>query len=188
MPRRNPAPVADLLGSELPEIRLLTAIPEPSRHHEHLEDPLTPMVGATEAHEPPKRRKRNVQGEEIAVTTAERKRAGERYLRYLDLVIACNGDRRAALALLYDVEIDEVLERENELHAEVMAGAGVASMGDLLKKNDVAKETRVALLKRHAFSPVPAASLKAIDMLGEMDNDKSDQAGRYESYLAAILD
>lgn len=189
MPRRAPAPSPDLLGQEFQELQHLP-VPQPHKQREHWEDPLTPMVGANPHEEvKPKRRKKNVQGEEIISpeVTRERKRLGQRYDRYLDCVIKYNGDRCAALCEIFDLEIDEAMERQDELHELVLQGVGNSSVADLLKKQDLGKATRIALLKRHAYSPVPAASLKAIDMLSEMDSDNHDQAGRYESYLAIAL-
>ena len=69
-----------------------------------------------------------------------------------------------------------------DLLAEVRRGMGVSPLGDLLERRGLGLAARVNILGKHAYSDNPAASLKAIDMIGDMAGQTANE-GSFESFL-----
>jgi hypothetical protein len=127
-------------------------------------------------------------GREIAARAEaqlEVKARGERYNRYLDAMIEFAGDQEQALADVYGLTVEEVRPRRLELQADVRNGLGSSDLADVLEQNDLTMRARATLLRKHAYSLNPAASLKAIDMVTELEGERSD-VGSFESYLRLI--
>jgi hypothetical protein len=186
MPRRN-KPLDE------PLMEPILALP-PARHkHEHEVDPYQAPAGAvpTITVKPEKLRRsdkaldRAMTGDEKrsrALAQREAKELGERYDTYIDHLGKCAGDQTEALALTFGLSVEEAYLRRFELHADVCRGMGSSSLGNLLEKHDLGLAARVARYRAHVFSPNPAASLKALQEINEMEGSRSDQ-GSFESFV-----
>jgi hypothetical protein len=144
--------------------------------------PNTPVPGAATPI------KRKMTKQEIADRTEaqlEQKMRGERYARYLDAMVEHMGDQELALADVYGIKVEDVRVRRLELQADVRQGIGKTQLSDVLERADLNIQSRVSLLRRHAFSNNPAASLKAIDMIQDLEGDRADH-GSFESYLRLV--
>lgn len=86
------------------------------------------------------------------------------------------------------IDLDEAESKFPELHDKIIRSATARSVGEVLKEMDLHKEARLEILKQHAYGSVPAASLKALDMISEMDSIRSQDASSYESYIRAVVD
>ncbi len=149
---------------------------------QHLIDPLTPLPGGVKLKQvreqrPPKRK---------SVEAAESKRIYSEYAREL---VANGGDEIAALAQVLNLSTVEVEANRFELHNKVMEQAGSGrSLRTLLAENDLSKETRIRILRSHAFnSSNPAASLKALQLVDELDQERIADVNSYESYLRDLM-
>lgn len=190
MPRRKPVSNDQLLNNEPP---LMLPAPRPAHKHGHDRDPYETPPGAVPAKVsnlktqtgPIKRQQ--TKADELARQEAksELRIRASRYRSYLDEMIANGGDQLAALAVVYGLDIDEVKARRDELHADVRSGIGGTELAEVLEQHDLGLNTRVALLKKHAFSDIPAASLKAVDMINDLEGD-SGSVGTFESYLRLV--
>lgn len=167
--------------------------PRPAHKHGHDRDPYETPAGAVPAkvsnlktqsapitREPTK-------ADELARQEAktELRIRASRYRSYLDEMITNGGDQLAALSIVYGLSIDEVKERREELHADVRSGIGATELAEVLEQHDLGLNTRIAILRKHAFSDIPAASLKAVDMVNDLEGD-SGSFGTFESYLRLV--
>lgn len=176
---------------QLIEPVLVPAVRTSRGGHAHDLDPYAPPPGAvpgrskelaTTAAVPIKRK---MTKEDIAARDEARrvmKMRAARYERYLDALVEFGGDQEQALADVYGLPREEVRLRRVELHADVKSGIGSSELSEVLERNDLALASRVAVLRKHAFSANPAASLKALDMVSEMEGTRGD-VGSFESYL-----
>lgn len=166
-------------------------VPVPATHKErqHRVDAYRPFDGGVPVVQEhvPKRRGRRRKDELASIEQAEAKRRSERYDRFLDALIALGGDTDSALAIVYGISVQEATERHDELHADVLAGVPTSSISEMLERRDLSQAARLTLLRRHAFSPNPAASLKALDMLAELDSGRGQDAGTYEQYVRLAM-
>jgi hypothetical protein len=106
----------------------------------------------------------------------------ERYTRYLDALVEFGGDQEQALADVFGMPIDEVRPQRLVLQKEVRTGLAHTTLADELERQDLTQAARMTLLRRHAYSANPAASLKAIDMINDLEGDRAD-TGTFESFL-----
>jgi len=182
MPRRKVIIDDQLLGN------IPLALP-PARRHEHERDAYEAADGAVPG------KATRVQITSVTPTTptsadlaerdqirAEMRVAATRYNRYLDALHDSFGDQEAALAAAYNLPIEEVRERFYELRVDVRRGQGATDISQVLERNDLTQADRVAIMRRHAYSANPAASLKAVDMISDMEGD-SGNLGSFEDYL-----
>lgn len=166
----------------------LLMLPPARKHgtHEHKEDPYEVLPGAVPPMETTRQPLKRKQSAGDVLTRkrlrAEQKALGARYNRYLEARADCGGDKIAALAVVFGLEIDEVAVRQDELHMEVMRGVASSSVAELLEANDLNLAARAKLYAKHAWSNVPAASLKALQEIGELEGERQDQ-GSFESFL-----
>jgi hypothetical protein len=109
----------------------------------------------------------------------------ERHTRYLDALVEFAGDQEQALADVYGLTVEQVRPQRLELLADVRTGIGSTDLGEILERNALDLTARVNLLRRHAYSNTPAASLKALDMIADLDDDRSDH-GSFEAYLRMV--
>jgi hypothetical protein len=186
MPRqKNPVVVrAEFIDEPAP-----LAIPIPHKEHEHRIDPYRTLPGAIpDAIVPTGKRKRGRprKDDAEAMVRAEAKRKLQRYDRYLDALIAMQGDTDAALAVVYGISPMEAQDRHDDLLVDVQAGVPASSMSEMMKRRDLDKAARVTILRKWVFSANPAASLKALDMLGDLEEGQAD-AGSYEMYVKLAL-
>ena len=117
---------------------------------------------------------------------ADERQKIERYDRYLDALISMQGDTDAALAVVYGVSVQEAVDRHDELLPDVQAGVPASNINEMLKRRDLDKAARVTILRKWAFCNNPAASLKALDMLADLD-EGSPQVGSYEQYVRLAM-
>lgn len=193
MPRRKPVGDDQLLNNPvlaLPAPRVTPSHPHKEREH----DPYEVLPGAvpdvegkasklsTTFNGPPKRdlTPEEKKTRELARSDAKLRRA--RYARYIDLMMALGGNRTMALAQVYGVSIEEAQERSFELHADVLTGIADSDLGTVLEANDLGLAARARVLSKHLYSKNPAASLKAADMIKDIEGDRGD-VGSFESFL-----
>lgn len=182
MPRRSNHD--DFVQAPLNELRL--PVPTPVRERpEHRIDPYQAAPGGvpTTDQKPKARRKKN---DDIAAKESSEAADGLRYDLYLDRLIAMGGDKLAAIASIFNLSLQETQARFEELYAQIQHGKASSSIGELLDRNDLNKAAQVAILRRHAYSPNPAASLKALDMIGDLSGT-NEEADSYDRYVRAIM-
>jgi hypothetical protein len=198
MPRRNVT--TDTLDTppDVPVLRLLTATPgQTGGHHPHRGDEgrldaylALPGAVAGPAHPAPARRPRagSRAARELAAQEDEAAKMIRvaRYDAYLDALVMYAGDSCKALATVFGIELEEAREKYALLLDDVHRGQGESGTGALLARNDLAIEARIKLLRRHAYSEIPAASLKALDMIDNIDGD-SGSTGSYDQYVRSIM-
>lgn len=167
-------------------------VPQPTHRREHEVDPYQAPPGAVVVQ--PKRS--STQHEVIDKPTkeqlAQREQArqdqkvrSERYIVYLETLTSTGGNQDMALAAAYGITVEQAHEHRFELLADVRSGMGGTSLAELLERNDLGMAERISVYRRHVFSDNPAASLKALSELQEMDGQKADRDG-FESYLLTI--
>lgn len=171
------------LNNDMP---LMLPAPRPSRHTP--EDPYESLPGAVPTSVTTEPIKREMTGTDIKLrkqAQLDAKVRGARYDRYLDAMTEHDGDQEKALADVYNLPVEQVRLQRAELHADVRLGMASSSLGEALEQNDLALAARVTLLRKHAYSPHPGASLKAIDMANAMEGGTSD-LGSFESFLRTV--
>lgn len=107
------------------------------------------------------------------------------FSRYARNLFAQKGDLVRAIAITIGknpddpIDVAYVTEHLEELHGQIRATSRSAtSVTELLEKHDLTLETRLVLLRDLLFSPVPAVQLKAMEMIGELDETaKSKRIG-----------
>jgi len=186
MPRRRPIGDDQLIDVEAPPLMLPS--PRPTHRHEHEVDPYQSPPGAvpvrlrSESTSPLKRKMTKADLEARNAARKERAMKAERYARYLEELTDQNGNQEQALAIIFGLQIEEVRLRRLELHAEVRSGLGSTTLADVLERNDLGQVARANLLRKHAYSAIPAASLKALDMVADLDGEHSG-LGSFEDFL-----
>uniref|UniRef100_E6QP95 Uncharacterized protein n=1 Tax=mine drainage metagenome TaxID=410659 RepID=E6QP95_9ZZZZ len=185
MPRRTSVGAADFLGEESPQVLALPP-PRPSGHRAPYIDPHQPLPGGSPTPEKPRRGRPRRDDPRYLARIAQVEQRG-RYDRYLDALIALGGDKIGALAEVFRIDPAEASIRYEELHATVLAGAGGSLTAEVLERQDLGKEARVRLLRKHAYGLHEGASLKALEMASEMDADKG-VGSSYERYLELVMD
>ena len=141
-------------------------------------DPRDPLpMGATMEMQPPTGEVRRVDGGDAS------KRLLDRYSRAL---IAHGGDPIPALAQAFELPESEVAPRMIELHERIVGAAKANQVdADLFERYDVTQHVQIAMLRQHLFAPDAKVSLKAIEMLREMDaTSKSKRIGSsFEKFM-----
>lgn len=180
MPRQKPQPIVGEL-EEAP-LAIPAALPR-GREHEHRVDPYRTLAGAMPPPDAPptKPRKGARAHDENAAYLADQRQRTERYDRYLDSLSTFQGDVDAALAIVYQIDVQQAQERHGELLADVQQGIGSSSLGEIIGRRDLSHNALVTLLRKWAYCGNPAASLKAIDMLRDM-GDGAPSEGSFEKY------
>lgn len=158
--------------------------------HEHEIDPYQTPAGAVpgktsnvqETRKPLKRRetKEDLAAKEQA--KQEMRVRGKRYAQYLELMAQNGGNRVLAVSLVYCVTVEEAAENLDLLLADLRSGRGSTDIAIVLEQHDLDVTARVNMLSKHMYSDVPAASLKAIQMAGEMEGDRGT-VGAFEDFL-----
>jgi hypothetical protein len=168
----------------------ILALPSPRKKgHGHDADPYETLPGAVVMHQTTVKPLARKPTKEDAVSRAaaqhDMKVRAERHTRYLDALVEFAGDQEQALADVYGLTVEQVRPQRLELLADVRTGIGSTDLGEILERNALDLTARVNLLRRHAYSNTPAASLKALDMIADLDDDRSDH-GSFESYLRMV--
>ena len=168
------------------EIGILMLPPARTAHkHEREHDLYETPPGAVPhvvSSEPIKRKLTPNEKEQQKLLKREHKALAARHERYLYSLAENNGNRELALAEVFNLSVEEVRPQIVDLLAEVRRGLGVSPLGELLEENGLDLRARIALLRQHAYSEIPAASLKAIDLVQELQGQTSD-SGSFENYL-----
>jgi hypothetical protein len=172
---------------QLIEPTILMLPPAKPRHHEHPIDAYPSLPGAVPhaevlSLEPLKRKLTKAEKEQRGTLVSEQRMRQRRYDRYLAVLADTYGNRIAALATVFGVTEAEAEVRALELHTELKEGIGTSTVADEIERNDLGVSARAAVLRKHLYSSNPAASLKAADMVSEMEGDRQD-LGSFESYL-----
>lgn len=183
MPRRKPKGETQTLESPI----LMLPPGKPRHRHPHEDDPYESLPGGVPrvevtGHEPITRKLSRAEEQQRSVALSEQAMRATRYTRYLEAMVRLGGDQIAALAEVYELTPQDVEERHLELQADVRAGIGTSVLADVLEKNDLSVAARAAVLRKHLYSTNPAASLKALDLVNDMEGDRAD-FGSFESYL-----
>lgn len=182
MPRqKQPTPVVGELVEEQP-----LAIPAARREHEHRVDPYKTLAGAMPNPDAPSKPKKARAHDENAAILAEQRDRTFRYDAYLDNLGTFHGDIDQALAIVYQVSIEQASERRAELLADVQLGIGSSSLGEIISRRDLNHSALITLLRKWAYCGNPAASLKAIDMLRDM-GEGAPSEGSFEKYARLAL-
>ena len=119
----------------------------------------------------------------------ERRNAEDISTRYARALVAYNGDIAKALAKTFNIPEDEAAMNMVELHDRARGASRVNSnMVDMMERHDLTIEVRLAKLREHQFSPVPAVSLKAIEAISELDaSAKSRRTGTtWEAFVSRV--
>jgi hypothetical protein len=169
------------LEPESPPIILGTARPK-KHHHEDAYESLPGAVAnvkrGPEEPAPPTRANLAL----AADVRADQEMRAARYDRYLEALASNMGDAVAALAEAFEITQEQARANQRALHAEVRSGSGGSDIAPILERADLDIVARVRVLRQHVYSNVPAASLKAIDMLSEMEGSGGN-VGSFEQYL-----
>lgn len=185
MPRRKPKmedPIAEPILS-LPPVR-----PVHPHKHEHQYNPYETPIGVvpgkmtTTTVEPAKETPENLAKRDEA--RAEIRAAGARWNKYLDVLGEMGGNQIQALAEVYQIPIEEVYERLDELSMDVRRGIGSTEVGRILERNDLDLAARMRILRNHTYSANAAASIAAIKILSDA-SDEMDTTGQFEFFLRA---
>lgn len=185
----------------MPEMMMLPPPRVGGKKHEHRETKIDPYVPPPGTFVPPlqtrlKTRKDgtiSVKPVKLSAAQIAAKEAAEhdismrigRHKRYLDALAEFGGSQEQALAEVYGLSVDETRMRRAELQRDVNSGMGTISQEEILRGNDLSFEARAKVLRSHMYSSVPAASLKAIEILGNIEGNRSD-LGDFETYLRIV--
>jgi hypothetical protein len=162
--------------------------------HERKIDPYLALEGGVAVQEAapakPKKARKPIKQQitdDLAAAQTHAKERGRRYDLYLDALLEFAGDRVSALAAVFKLDADEVIARYDELIEEVQIGVPHSSVSEMLERMDVSQATRVKVLRKWMLSNNPAAALKSVEMIGEID-DKPRSGNLYERYIRVVLD
>lgn len=154
------------------------------RQRSELIDPHRALPGGMLSIPPPKRVRDQ---REPRRKPAEIKASRKLYRDYLEALTLLRS-MVLALAHVFEIDPEEAQMRLVELHDKVLEGAPPArGTPELLREYDLTKEARFRILASHMYSGNPAASLKAVDTINNMDAGSHSQGGSYESYVFKIL-
>ena len=164
-------------------------VPAPKKHGT-ARDPREPLPsGHTDADGEAQNDDLEKHQEVLPPIPGENKKAENVATTYAKALIAQQGDVVGALANVFDVTKEYALANMIALH-ERARGASRAnnSMSDMIERHDLTTEIRLAKLREMLFSDAPAVSLKAMDMIGEMDaTAKSKRIGTsWESFVVRV--
>lgn len=92
-----------------------------------------------------------------------------------------------SLATVYNISVEEAYERRGELINDLNANIPQSSTGQILNRLGINRLARLSVLKNHVYSGNPAASLKAIQMVGEEEGSGPDVSS-YEQYVRRAIE
>jgi hypothetical protein len=161
-----------------PQELLVEQVPLPKKHHTSTLDPREPMnVGVTGVASP------------ISADKNEKRTAEDLSTKYARALVAYNGNIEKALAKVFNISEEDALMNMAELHNKARASSRInANATDMMERHDLTSEVRMAKLREHMFSPIPAVSLKAIDAISELDaTAKAKRIGTsWETFVARV--
>ena len=96
--------------------------------------------------------------------------ARELQLKFARNLVAFRGDKLPALAATFDCTIEEATRDMLMLSRRITGAAkAIPSTAEVIEDHDLGVNVRVAKLREHLHSPKEAVSMKAIDMINDMD-------------------
>lgn len=119
--------------------------------------------------------------------SADPKHLRERYNQYTRALVESNGNPVPALAIVFQISEHEALQRQVALHDELTASMQGMTTAQIFKANDLDKNARIMLLREKVFSGIPAVSLKALDMINDLDSTSSSSDDSWENMVAMAL-
>jgi hypothetical protein len=151
-----------------------------TRPRQTLLDPQAPMPGALK-HVGPKR----------IESVKDRKKADPKHLRdrfslYCRELGRTYGDTPRALALVFDIPLEDAQARESELHQEITRAVNTMSNKDLFDMHSISKPHRMMRIREIFYSDNLPAVLKATDMLEEMDSHAKSSGDTWEDWIASV--
>lgn len=118
---------------------------------------------------------------------ADPKHLRQRFSSYCKELVKSAGDPVPAIAMIYGISEEEAREREIELHSEIMRAVNNMSQKELFEMNGISKAHRTMVLKDMMYSDIPAARLKAVDMLNDMDGSSKSSGDTWEEWAAMAM-
>lgn len=145
-------------------------------------DPTTPLPGAM----------RRVGGnapvdESTLAQKKEQKELIKRFKVYSKTLSLNGGNQVNALCAAYGITEHDAEEHQIKLHDELMKAARGLTTSEVMKMNDVDKNARIMLLKSHMYSSEPGPSLKAIDLLHQIDSASRGADESWETWVTSAL-
>lgn len=183
VPRRSRVTDGDAAQIERP---MSLAIATPS--HRHDQDPFQLAAGAVPREtkvEPLKRKLSKKEEAERTRLAQQHEAAVELYEMWIETLARKHGDKDEALAEIFNLPVEQIPARRKELLGLVRIGRAQSPVAHLLEKADLDQASRIALLRKQAYSDNPAASLKALDMVEQIVGSKGER-GSFEDFLAII--
>ena len=153
-----------------------------TKHQQKLLDPQAPLPGALKRVGPRVSRETKTQTKQ-----SDPKHLRERFAAYCTALADNYGNPAQALAVVFDIPIEEAREREVELHTEITRAMQGVSTRELFSMNQMSKEHRMLRLRDFMYSPLPAVALKAMDMLNELDGATKSSGDTWEEWAAMAL-
>jgi hypothetical protein len=151
-----------------------------TRPRQTLLDPQAPMPGALK-HVGPKR----------IESAKEKKKADPKHLRdrftiYCQELGKTYGDTARALALAFDIPLEEAQARKGDLHQEITRSINAMSNKDLFDMHGISKPYRMMRLREIFYSDNLAAVLKSTDMIAEEDSHAKSSGDTWEDWIASV--
>jgi len=129
-------------------------------------------------------------GGNLSVKTARNKtdkqlqQKAKQYMRHL---VMFQGDQVKALMATYGISEQEAETEQEHLHGDLLRVTHGLTITDILKSEDLDRNSRVQILRNHVFSPNPAVSLKALDAINDLDGAARQGGDSWESFVALAL-
>jgi hypothetical protein len=150
-----------------------------TRSRQTLLDPQAPMPGAMKLVSPRRPLKR-----ERSEPRSDPKHLRNLFPLYCKELGKSFGDPVPALAIVFDIPIEEARERQVELHHEITRAVNAMSNKELFDMNGISKAHRMMRLREIMYSDNLAAVLKSTDMLEEMDSHSKSSGDTWEDWIA----
>lgn len=118
---------------------------------------------------------------------ADPKHLRQRFSLYCKQLVEHGGDPVPALAIVFDITVEEARERQVELHQEITKAVNVLSNKELFDMNGISKQHRIMRLREMMYSDHPAVVLKSMDMLNDMDSGNKSSGDTWEEWAAMAM-
>jgi hypothetical protein len=152
-----------------------------TRARQTLLDPLASMPGAMKHVGP-----RPVDKPKRELKEADPKHLRDRFGLYCKELARHFGDPVPALAIVFDISIEEAGSMSIELHQQMMRAVNTMSNKELFDMHGLNKAHRMMRLREIFYSDNLAGVLKATDMLEEMDSHAKSSGDTWEDWIASV--
>lgn len=187
MPRKKARSATQDANAVLPDMQQPVLALPPGRPMRHGDRPIdayeSPPGAVHQTRRPLDRPLTNAEKRNLVETRTDQKMRAMRYEAYVDALAATGGNKVAALASVYNRSEDAVLLEYDYLIEDVRTGLGSTSLSKRLEAADLGEQAQVQIIRKHVYSPNPAASLKALDMLREWQGNRTDGLTSFEETL-----